>query len=117
VPPPLIIPAVSKPAKPKIAVAGVRRACVARSSFRVRIRVAHTAKLEYVRVYLDGRRILTTKKSKFTIRIRTRRLKPGRHRLTTKAYDVAGNVTRSTRRIARCAAAKPKRQTGPRFTG
>jgi Tol biopolymer transport system component len=107
---------VTTQAKPRIAVAGVRRACVARS-FRVRVKVAHSAKLKYVRVYLDGRRILTTKKSKFTIRIKARKLKAGRHRLTTKAYDTAGNVTRSTRRIARCAKAKRKHRTGPRFTG
>jgi hypothetical protein len=99
-----------------IAVAGLRRACISRS-MRVRLSVGAAGGLRSVRVYLDGRRILTTKRSRFVLRISARTLRPGRHRLKTVVVDGSGRRTTKTRLIARCAKAKPRRQTGPRFTG
>jgi len=44
-------------------------------------------------------------------------LKAGRHRLRIVALDEAGTKVTTTRTIARCAAAKPRRRAAPRFTG
>jgi hypothetical protein len=46
-----------------------------------------------------------------------KKLKAGRHRLRTVVTDQAGNTKVSTRTLARCAAAKPRKKAAPRFTG
>ena len=107
----------AKPAAPTIGVAGVRRACTSASSIHVRISVAAPGTVKSVKVTLDGKTIKTTTKSRFTLRINLKKLKAGRHRLRTVVTDQAGTTKTSTRTIARCAAAKPKRQAAPRFTG
>jgi hypothetical protein len=107
----------AKPAAPSIAVAGVRRACVSSSSVAVRFTVRAPGKLKSVTVSLDGKKIKTTTKSRFTLRIDTKKLKSGKHTLRTVATDQAGTRKTSTRTIAVCAAAKPRHQAGPRFTG
>jgi hypothetical protein len=107
----------AKPAAPSIAVAGVRRACVSSSSIAVRFTVRAPGKVKSVTVSLDGKKIKTTTKSRFTLRIKMNKLKPGKHTLRTVATDQAGTKRTSTRTLARCAAAKPRRQAGPRFTG
>ena len=101
---------------PTIAVAGVRRACVSRS-LKVRVNIATGAAISRVTVFLDGRRILSTTKASFTLRIRVNRLRPGRHRLKTVAIDAAGHLSTMTRTIARCAKVKPRHRATPRFTG
>jgi hypothetical protein len=107
----------AKPAAPTIGVAGVRRACTSASSIHVRISVTAPGTVKSVKVTLDGKTIKTTTKSRFTLRINLKKLKAGRHRLRTVVTDQAGTTKTSTRTIARCAAAKPKRQAAPRFTG
>jgi len=99
-----------------IAVAGIRRACISRS-MRVRLSVGAAGGLRSVRVYLDGHRVLTTRRSRFVLRISARKLRAGRHRLKAVVVDGSGRRTTKTRFIARCAKAKPRRRTGPRFTG
>jgi len=107
----------AKPAAPTIGVAGVRRACTSSSSIHVRISVTAPGTVKTVKVSLDGKTIKTTTKSRFTLRINMKKLKAGRHRLRTVVTDQAGNTKTSTRTIARCAVAKPKRKAAPRFTG
>jgi hypothetical protein len=107
----------AKPAAPSIGVAGVRRACTSASSIHVRISVNAPGKVKSVTVSLDGKKIKTTTRSRFTLRINMKKLKAGRHSLRTVVTDQAGTKKTSTRTIARCAAAKPKRQAAPRFTG
>jgi hypothetical protein len=102
---------------PKVAVAGVRRACVSKASLNVRISVNAPGVVKSVRITLDGKTLKTTSKSRFTLRINLKKLKAGRHRLRTVVTDQTGTSTTSTRTIARCAAAKPKRKAAPRFTG
>ena len=70
-----------------------------------------------MKVTLDGHKIKSTKRSRFTLVIKTKRLKAGRHRLVITATDTAGNRNVLRRTIARCAAAKPRRHVSPRFTG
>ncbi len=110
-------PAAPQPVKPKVGVAGVRRACVARS-FRLRFHISTTAStVKSVVVKLGGKKIKSTKKSSFTLRINARKLKPGRHRLTIIATNAAGQKTTTHRTFSVCKAAKPRRKAAPRFTG
>lgn len=104
-------------AAPKVGVAGVRRACVSKASLSVRFSVTAPGTVKSVRVTLDGKRLKTTSKSRFTLRINLKKLKAGRHRLRVVVTDQTGTTTTSTRTIARCAAAKPKSKASPRFTG
>jgi uncharacterized delta-60 repeat protein len=83
--------------KPRIRIRGVpRRRCLRRRT-RVRIRISDLSALSRVHVRLDGRRVRATRKRRFSIRLRPSRLRPGRHRLSVIARDVAGN--RGVRRI------------------
>ena len=107
-----------KPPAPKVGVAGVRRACVSKA-FRIRLNVATSSSLavKRVTVKLDGKKVKTTTKSKFRLRINSKKLKAGRHRLTITAVDAAGGVTTIRRTFSVCKAAKPRRHVAPRFTG
>jgi hypothetical protein len=66
-----------------------------------------------VRVYLDGKLVKRTTRTRFSLRISVRGLSVGRHRIKVVARDRAGNRSVTTRRFARCALALP----APRFTG
>jgi hypothetical protein len=70
-----------------------------------------------VTISLDGKRVTRTTKSRFTITVNAKKLKAGRHTITAVAIDNSAQKTTVRKTIARCAAAKPRRQTGPRFTG
>lgn len=117
-PPPPAPPVV--PAKdttpPTGAVAGVRRACVAKS-FRLHVHATDASGVARVRVFVDGKRVVSTTKTSFSVRVSARKLKAGRHRVSIRITDKAGNVRRITRRFSVCAAAKPRRHAAPRFTG
>lgn len=120
-PPAPVVQPVTPPAKPavapKVGVAGVRRACVAHS-FHLRFTIATTASaVKSVVVKLDGKKIRTTKRSKFTLTINSKKLKAGRHRLAITATDTNGKVKTLHRTFSVCKAAKPRRHSAPRFTG
>jgi Tol biopolymer transport system component len=104
------------PAGPaKVSVAGVRRACVSKA-FNVRVRITTAAAPKSVRVFLGKKRILTTTKRSFSLHINPKKL--ARHtRLRIVAVDASGKTTTLSRTIARCAVAKPKHKSAPRFTG
>ena len=91
--------------------ARVPRACASRS-FRSRVRVSSSSRVTRVTVALDGRRIRTSRRGSFTVRVPVNRLRPGRHRLRIVATDAAGNRTARTVRFRVCASRR-----GPRFTG
>lgn len=86
--------------RPRIRLSGVpsRKRC-ARASFRAGVRVADHSGLRRIAVYLDGRLIRNTRRTRFGVRVRTRR---GHHRLTVLARDGAGNRARSSRVFRRC---------------
>jgi predicted outer membrane repeat protein len=104
------------PQKPTVSVAGVRRACVS-TAFNLRFRISAPAGVKSVTVKLDGRRIRSTTKSGFTLKIDSKRLKAGRHQLTISAVDKTGRTTTTRRTFSVCRAAKPRRHAAPRFTG
>jgi hypothetical protein len=103
-------------AAPKVGVAGVRRACTS-STVHVRFTINSGAGIKSVRVTLDGKKVTSTTKSRFTVKVNTSKLTAGRHTLTAVAVDKNGKKTTVHKTIARCAAAKPRRQAAPRFTG
>jgi hypothetical protein len=105
------------PAKPKVGVAGVRRACTSSSRVHVRFSITAPGGVKSVTISLDGKRVTRTTKSRFTITVNAKKLKAGRHTITAVAIDNSAQKTTVRKTIARCAAAKPRRQTGPRFTG
>jgi len=104
--------------KPRVAVAGVRSACISHS-VSIRVHASDASGVRSTRVTLDGKRIKTRNKTNFTLKINVKKLKPGRHVLRIVSTDGAGNTTSARRTITRCAkpAAKPRRRVAPRFTG
>jgi hypothetical protein len=111
--PPVPLPVV--PAKASISVAGVGTACVS-TSFSPTFSIRAPAGVKKVTVSVDGRRVQTSKKSKFKLAISVRKLKAGRHRITVVAVDARNRTTTQQRSFFRCAqkaAAKPQ----PKFTG
>jgi Tol biopolymer transport system component len=115
-PAPPAAPPVAPAVAPRVGVAGVRRACVSKS-FHIRFTVATSSTVKSVVVKLDGKRIKTTAKSRFTLTVNSKKLKAGRHRLTITATDSAGKVTTTHKTFSVCKAAKPRRKAAPRFTG
>jgi len=84
--------------------------CVSRG-FTARLRVSDASGLRRVDVFLDGRRIRRTTRTRFSVRISAGRLRAGRHTIRVVATDRAGNRRTARRSFTRCAAAIP------RFTG
>jgi len=116
-PAPPVQPAAPQPVKPKVGVAGVRRACVSKT-FHVRFRVSTAnSSVKKVVVKLDGHRIRSTSKGSFTLTINGKKLKAGKHRLTITATNAAGQVTTTRKSFSVCKAAKPRHKAAPRFTG
>jgi hypothetical protein len=86
---------------PRIRLGGVpRKRCVSRA-FRARVRIAESS-LRRATLSLDGRRLLATRKKRFSRRIHTRRLRPGRQRLTVVAIDNAGHRSIKRARFRTC---------------
>ena len=94
----------------RVTTPGVPGRCVSRG-FTARVRVSDASRLRRVDVFLDGRRIRRTTRTRFSVRIGAGQLRAARHRIRVVATDRAGNRRTVTRSFARCAAAIP------RFTG
>jgi hypothetical protein len=87
---------------PRIRLAGVPRKRCARG-FRARVRIAERwSGLRRARLSLDGRRLLVTRKKRFSRRIPARRPGPARHRLKVVALDNAGNRSVKKARFRTC---------------
>jgi hypothetical protein len=101
---------------PQVGVAGVRAAC-ASHAFTLKFSVAAATTVKRVTVKLDGKKVSTNKKSAFRLKINTKKLKAGRHRLTITAVDSAGHTSTVKRSFSVCKAVAPKKKAAPRFTG
>jgi hypothetical protein len=113
-------PAPASPAdktKPRVTVAGARAACVAKGTVSIRVRATDASGVKTTRVTLDGKRVHTKNKTRFTLKINVKKLSSGRHVLRIVTTDAAGNRTSTRRTITRCAKPKPRRVAAPRFTG
>jgi hypothetical protein len=75
--------------------------CIAHD-FRVRVQVGDRSALRSAQLSVDVRRRLSTTKMTFGVRIAVTRLRPGRHRITVTATDLAGNRASRTVRFRRC---------------
>jgi hypothetical protein len=84
-----------------------------RRDFNASVRLSDRAGIRRVKVYLDGKRLLLTTRTRFTLHIRARGLKVGNHRLTVIALDRAGNHSVIRRHFGRCSLPL----AAPRFTG
>ena len=115
--PPAPAPAAADKTRPRVTVAGVRGACVAKGTVSIRVRATDASGVETTRVTLDGKRIHTKNKTRFTLKINVKKLSTGRHVLRIVTTDAAGNRTSARRTITRCAKPKPRRVAAPRFTG
>jgi parallel beta-helix repeat protein len=87
--------------KPRIRVRGLGHSC-AKKRFRLRISVRSSSPLRRVRVYLDGRRIKTSKRARIYKRLGVQRLRRGKHRLRVVASDRGGHKTVRRRSFRRC---------------
>lgn len=82
-------------------------------NFTARVRVRDRAGIKSVSVYIDGRLVKRTSRTRFTLRIKVSGLRVGRHRMTVVARDRAGNRSVKRRSFGRCTISL----TVPHFTG
>jgi hypothetical protein len=87
-----------------------------RGSFNARVRIRASGELRSVRVTLNGRRVMSTKRKSFGVRIPGRTMRSGRYRLRVVATDSLGRKVRITRTFRRCARPAQQREV-PTFTG
>jgi hypothetical protein len=85
----------------------IPRHCVSRG-FTARVRVSDASGLRRVDVFLDGKRIKRTTRSRFSVPISAGRLRAARHTIRVVATDRAGNRKTARRSFTRCAAAIPR---------
>jgi hypothetical protein len=88
-------------APPTVSIRGLPRSCV-RGALRTRVRIGDTSTLRGVLVRLNGRRVKSTKRKSFAVRVRRSKLRKGRNRLTVVAVDRRGNRFTLGRRFLRC---------------
>jgi len=80
--------------------------------FRLRITARDKSGIDSIEVFLDGKLIKRTTRTRFLVWIRAERLHAGRHTIRVVARDRAGNRTVVTRRFGRC-----ERPVFPDFVG
>ncbi len=81
--------------------------------FTAGVRVSDRSGVSSVTVYLDGRRVRRTARTRFSVRINAQRLRVGSHRITVVAIDRAGNRSVTRRRFSR----RARTWSTPRFAG
>jgi hypothetical protein len=78
------IPVVNGP-KPVVKISGVPKKCVKRA-FKAKVSVV-SRRLASLKAYVDGRRVKTSTKHRFTVKVKPAKLKNGKHRLKGLAKD------------------------------
>ncbi len=73
----------------------------AASSFTAKVRVV-SKRLRDVRVYVDGHRVALRKTSSFSLKVSTKKLKRGKHRLLARATDKIGRKTQKSVTFRSC---------------
>lgn len=86
--------------------------CTTRN-FTARVRISDQAGIKSVKVYLDGKLVKNTTRTRFSLVIKVRGLSVGSHRITVVARDRAGNRSVKRRLFTRCVLGV----VVPRFTG
>jgi hypothetical protein len=88
--------------RPRIRVAGLPRRRCTTGGFRVRVRVVDQSRLRGARVAMGSRRLKRTTRKRFRVKIKTQRMRAGRHRVRFRATDAAGNRARRVISFRRC---------------
>jgi hypothetical protein len=88
--------------RPRIRVAGLPRRRCTTGGFRVRVRVLDQSRLRATRVAMGSRRLKSTTRKRFRIKIKSQRMKARRHRVRIRATDAAGNSSRRVVSFRRC---------------
>ncbi len=83
-------------------VPGARRGTCARRDFTARFRIRDNTGVRRVKVYLDRKLLHRTARTRFSVRIRVRHLRPRRHKIAAFARDRAGNLSVTKRDFMRC---------------
>jgi hypothetical protein len=86
---------------PRIRAAGVPRGCASRP-FRARFRIVDASRLRSVRVRLNRRPIVSSRRNRLRVRIPVGSLRAGRHAIGVRATDTAGNSSRRRLVFRRC---------------
>jgi hypothetical protein len=92
---------------PTLTLSGVPKPkdCVARN-FKLRVRVSDAGGIDHTDVFLDGKRIKRSSQASFTVPIKAKQLKSGRHKIRVVATDDAGNTRTRKAMFNRCERAK-----------
>lgn len=89
-------------ARPAIRLRGFRRRGCVRHSVKARIRVTDTSSLRSVIVRLNRRKVKTTRRKVFTVKLRHAKFRRGRNVVTVVATDRRGNRSKVTHRFVGC---------------
>jgi hypothetical protein len=87
-------------AKPVVKVSGVPKKCV-RRAFKAKVAVV-SKRLANVKSYVDGRRVRTSTKHKFSVKVKIGKLKKGKHRFKAVAKDKLGRTGSKTVKFRVC---------------
>jgi phospholipase C len=85
----------------RVTIAHLPRGC-ARGGLRALVTVSHSAQLRSVKVHLNGRTILTTRRARFGVPIRVGQLHRGHNRIAVIARDAEGRFVVAVAHFRRC---------------
>jgi hypothetical protein len=97
-------------AGPTIRITKVPTRCTAKN-FKITVRVSDPIGIGRTDVFLDGKRIKRSSKTRFTVKIPAASLAPGRHKIRAVATDESANSRTARANFQRCGSAAPS------FTG
>ena len=86
---------------PRIRAEGIPSRCTT-EPFRARFRILDASRLRFARVRLDERKVATSGRKRFGVRVPADDLRPGRHALSVTTVDTAGNRSKRKFRFHRC---------------
>lgn len=98
-------------ARPVLRIAGLPRRRCTTGGFRVRVRVLDQSGLRAARVAHESRRLKSTRRKRFKVKIRSQRMRAGRHRMRFRATDAAGNSRAGSCRSGAAGASRAPRRT------
>jgi len=84
-----------------ISIHRVPRRCVGRA-VSAHVHITHVAPLASVKVHVNGRTVLRTRRSRFTVHVAAAHLHPGHNRIAVIARDRRGRFATATVRFRRC---------------
>jgi hypothetical protein len=86
---------------PTVTITNVPNTCTARN-FKLNVRVKDAGGIDRTDVFLDGKRIARSGKAKFSVTVKAKALTPGRHNISVRSRDEAGNTRTRKASFQRC---------------